>query len=324
MIIISNEFRKDLQDSYSPLDVAIDKVGIMGLRKKIDIVKGNYKYSFYPKISALISLPAKQRGIHMSRTSETIEEVINEVIFKPTPTIEVVADRIIKKLLKKHKYTLKVHVELEGDIVIQVRETEKNNVQKSYYIKTVANGIKQDNGEVKYKYFIGVSAVGLNVCPCSMEMSREFVEDFIKARRDIKISENDLKKLLNILPVSSHNQRAKGTITVEIDDVDINSIDIIDLINIIENSMSGKISSVLKRPEEAELVRLAHLKPLFAEDAVREMAKNFIKKDFLNLKDEFRVKFEIISFESIHSYDVFAELNTTIGELKKTIKDMKN
>jgi GTP cyclohydrolase-4 len=84
--------------------------------------------------------------------------------------------------------------------------------------------------------------------------------------------------------------------------------------------MSGKMQSVLKRPEEAKLVRTAHLKPLFSEDVVREMAKNFILRDFPNLEDTFSVTFKIESFESIHPHNVYAELKTTIGELKKNIK----
>lgn len=321
MIIINNDFRRDLQESFSPLDVPIDKVGIIGLTKKIDILRGNYNYSFYPKISALISLPGKQRGIHMSRTSETIEEIINEVIFKPTPSIEVIADRLLRKLLERHQYTLKAHVELEGEVIVQVRESEKSSIQKSYFIKTIGEARKYKNGTIKIKYFLGASALGMTVCPCAKEMSKEYAEDIIKARQDINISKEDLEKLLNILPFSSHNQRAKGKITVEIDDADSNTIDVMDLVSVIEGSMSGKVSSVLKRPEEAELVRSAHLNPLFAEDAVRTMAKNFIKRDFPNLKDEFHVRFEITSFESIHSYDVFAELNTTIGNLKRVLKN---
>ena len=79
--------------------------------------------------------------------------------------------------------------------------------------------------------------------------------------------------------------------------------------------------SVLKRPEEAELVRIAHLKPLFAEDVIREMAHNFIIKDFPNLDDNFKIRFKIESFESIHPHNVYAELKSTIGELKRAVKD---
>jgi len=309
-----------LQDSGSGIDIPIDKVGIVELEKKVEIIQENKRYSFYPKISALINLPAEQRGIHMSRTSETIEEVINEVIFKPTPTIELVADRIVKKLLERHPYTSNAEVKLEGKIIVQVRENSERNIQKSYDISSFVKAHRKKNGEIDYNYFIGASAVGMTVCPCAKEMSQEYAQEIIKTRKDINVSEEDLNKLLNILPFSSHNQRSIGTVIVQIKDLENHKIDVLDIIDIIEESMSGKIQSVLKRPEEAELVRSAHLKPLFSEDVIREMAKNFILRNFPNLEDDFKVKFKIESMESIHPYNVAAELKTNIGELKKNLK----
>jgi GTP cyclohydrolase-4 len=256
----------------------------------------------------------------MSRTSETIEEVINEVVFKPTPTIERVGDRIIKKLLERHQYTSKAEVKLEGKIVVNVRENEQRTIQKSYDISSFVKARKNKNGEVDYNYFIGASALGITVCPCAKEMSQEYAEEVIRTRADINIAEEDLKKLVNILPFSSHNQRSKSTIVVQIKDLDNHKIDVLDIIDVIEDSMSGKIQSVLKRPEEAELVRIAHLKPLFAEDVIREMAKNFFIKDFPNLEDDFKITFNIESYESIHPHNVYAEMKTTIGKLRKSIQ----
>ncbi|MFW9941073.1 MAG: GTP cyclohydrolase MptA [Candidatus Thorarchaeota archaeon] len=310
----------DLQDSGSEFDIAIDKVGIIELEKKVDIIQEDKKYSFYPKISALIDLPAQQRGIHMSRTSETIEEVINEVIFKPTPTIELVGDRIVRKLLERHPYTSKAEVKLEGRIVVQVRENNARNIQKSYDISSHVKANRTPSGEIYYLYFIGASAVGMTVCPCAKEMSQEYAAEIIKTRKDINVSEDDLKKLINILPFSSHNQRSVGTIIVQIKDLSNHKIDVLDIIDVIEESMSGKIQSVLKRPEEAELVRSAHLKPLFSEDVIREMAKKFILRNFPNLEDNFKIKFKIVSHESIHPHNVYAELKTTIGSLKTSLK----
>jgi GTP cyclohydrolase-4 len=298
-------------------------VGIVELEKKVEIVQENKRYSFYPKISALIDLPAEQRGIHMSRTSETIEEVINEVIFKPTPTIELVGDQIIKKLMERHPYTSKAEVKLEGKIIVQVRENAERIIQKSYEISSFVKAQRLNSGVIDYNYFIGGSAVGMTVCPCAKELSLEYAEEVVKSRKDINVSEEDLNKLLNILPFSSHNQRSIGTIIVQIKDLENHKIDVLDIINIIEESMSGKIQSVLKRPEEAELVRTAHLKPLFSEDVIREMAKNFILRDFPNLEDDFKVKFKIVSHESIHPHNVYAELKTTIGVLKKNLKIRK-
>jgi GTP cyclohydrolase-4 len=257
----------------------------------------------------------------MSRTSETIEEVINEVIFKPTPTIELVGDRIIRKLLERHPYTSKSEVKLEGKIIVQVREGNERTIQKSYDISSFVEAKRSPSGDIDYDYFIGASAVGMTVCPCAKEMSLEYAEEVVKARKDINVSDDDLKKLLNILPFSSHNQRSIGTIILQIKDLNNNKVDVLDIIDIIENSMSGKIQSVLKRPEEAELVRSAHLKPLFSEDVIREMANNFISRSFPNLEDDFSIIFKIESFESIHPHNVYAELKTTIGELKRAFKN---
>ncbi len=310
----------DLQDSDPLINIPIDKVGIVEMEKKVEIVQKNKRYSFYPKISALIDLPAKQRGIHMSRTSETIEEVINEVILKPTPTIEIVGDRILKKLMERHPYTSKAEVRLEGKIIIQVRENNERIIQKSYEISSFVKGIRDELGTIKINYFIGASAVGITVCPCAKELSMEYAEEVVKSRKDINVSQDDLKKLLNILPFASHNQRSLGTILVQIKDLSEPKIDVLDIIDVIEESMSGRIQSVLKRPEEAELVRIAHLNALFSEDVVREMVKNFFLKDFPNLEDKFKIQFGIESFESIHPHNVYAELKTTIGELKKMVK----
>ncbi|MHA1414082.1 MAG: GTP cyclohydrolase MptA [Promethearchaeota archaeon] len=322
MITITH-FKKDLQDSSSIINIPIDKVGIVGVEKKVDIMQENKRYSFYPKISALISLSEKQRGIHMSRTAETIEEVINEVIFKPTPCVEVVGDRIAKKLLEKHPYTNKVHVKLEGKIIIQSRESNQRPIQKSYKIVSIVDMERKNDQNIEFTYYIGATALGITACPCALELSKEYAEEVIKNRRDINISEDTIQKLLNILPFSSHNQRSEGSILVQIKDLNHHRIDILDIIDIIEESMSARMQSVLKRPEEAKLVRMAHLKPLFSEDVVREMAKNFILRDFPNLEDDFKVTFKIESYESIHPYNVYSELTTTIGKLRQAIKQIK-
>lgn len=289
------------------------------MEKKVEIVQMNKKYSFYPKISAFIGLPAEQRGAHMSRTSETIEEVINEVIYKPTTTIELVGDKIVKKLLERHPYTSKAEVQLEGKIIVQLIENHERTIQKSYEINSIVKAKRTSTGEIDYNYFIGASAVGMTVCPCAKEMSQEYAQEIIKTRKDINISQEDINKLINLLPFASHNQRSKGTIIVEMKDLEVHKIDVLDIINVIEESMSGKIQSILKRPEEAELVRVSHLKPLFAEDVIREMAKNFVSRDFPHLDDQLNITFIIESYESIHPYNVFSEVEITLGEIKSAV-----
>ena len=318
MISIS-VFKKDMQDSKSFINLGIDKVGIIGVNKKVEIIQENKKYSFYPKISALISLPQNQRGIHMSRSSETIEEIINESVFKPASTIEIVADRIERKLFDRHPYTSNIEVKLEGSIVVQLRENNHRTIQKTYDVSSLVYGKKNELGQKEYEYFVGASAIGMTVCPCALNLSKEYAEVVLKTRKDIEISDDNIAKILNLLPLASHNQRSNGTIIVQIKDLNKQQIDILDIIDVIEESMSGRIQSILKRPEEGELVRSAHLKPLFAEDVVREMGKNFIARDFPIL-DDADIIFTVETFESIHPYNSYCELKKKYRELKKQIK----
>lgn len=315
-MIFIPKFKKDLQNSNSFISLGIDKVGIIGVDKKVEIVQENKRYSFYPKISALISLPSNQRGIHMSRSSETIEEVINESVYKPASTIEIVSDRIARRLFEEHPYTSKVEVKLEGKIIIQLKENNHRVIQKTYDVSSSVYGRINDSGEQEFEYFIGAKAMGMSCCPCAIDLSKEYAESVLKNRDDINISPKDVKTLLNILPFSSHNQRSLGSITVQIRDLNKQQIDVLDLIDVIEESMSGRIQSVLKRPDEAQLVRTAHLNPLFAEDIVREMAKNFMVKGFPDL-GEGEIIFQVESFESIHPYNVYCELKTNYSELEK-------
>ena len=54
------------------------------------------------------------------------------------------------------------------------------------------------------------------------------------------------------------------------------------------------------------------------EAKVENIVRN--KKDFPNLENDFKVKFKIESLESIHPYNVYSELKTTIGALKQKLK----
>ncbi len=76
---------------------------------------------------------------------------------------------------------------------------------------------------------------------------------------------------------------------------------------------------LLKRPDEAEIVLKAHRFPQFAEDVVRETAKEVGKKFVRKLPASTEVFIESLSLESIHAHDVHCILRTTLGEILDAI-----
>ena len=118
---------------------------------------------------------------------------------------------------------------------------------------------------------VGVSVNGVLACPCS-------------------------KELCNGL---THNQR--GTLRVEID-ISNGNIELLDVIEICNQSFSSPTFSLLKRPEEKEVVERIHHNPKFVEDVVRQCVQL--------LKEKYSKRFckaKCVSFESIHDHNVCSE-----------------
>jgi len=138
----------------------------------------------------------------------------------------------------------------------------------------------------------------------TLGIAREIAEDFAKR-----------------LPIATHNQRGRGSISIEVRDRRCVSIDRI--IKIIEESMSSKVYGLLKRPDEAVVVAKAHSNPKFVEDCVRTMAQKVVEA-FSDLPDDAAVSLKQINEESIHQHNAFAERTATMGELRAELATIKD
>ena len=165
---------------------------------------------------------------------------------------------------------------------------------------------------------MGAEVLGTTACPCAQEIMKEQTRmELAKAG----LSEAVVSDLLERLPVATHNQRGRGSISVEVHDRRCVSIDRI--IKIIEESMSSKVYGLLKRPDEAVVVRRAHSNPKFVEDCVRTMAQKLVET-FTDLPDDAAVTLKQINEESIHQHNAFAERIAKMGELRAELASQRN
>jgi len=314
-------FKRDLQNESTEFPhISINKVGISNVLKKIEIIRGSFKLFINGDISAYIYLPSTQRGIHMSRSAESIEDVINREAFTPVKSVEEFCSRIAISLLKEHKYTNHAEVEMSGVLILNSKVNERDQIQQSYEIYSNVKADRLDNGDIKRSIQIGIWVEGMTVCPCAQEMSKEFAMEILSSRKDLNLQPEKIEKILNLIPIATHNQRAKAQIIIGNGNHEEELVDVLELIKVIEKSMSAPVHSVLKRPDEAELVRLAHLNPKFAEDVIREIAAKLASDKFKYISDHCTITIKIISYESIHHHNVYCELNTTFGDLRQQIK----
>jgi GTP cyclohydrolase FolE2 len=78
-------------------------------------------------------------------------------------------------------------------------------------------------------------------------------------------ADGDVDRILELVPLATHNQRGRGTLLVGTD-AKINAEHLAD---IVERSMSSPIYELLKRPDELFVVEHAHLQPRFRRGLVR-------------------------------------------------------
>lgn len=118
---------------------------------------------------------------------------------------------------------------------------------------------------IKTTVFVPVTTL----CPCSKEISDD----------------------------GAHNQRAEATFTVLMTE----KIWVEELIELVEQSASCELYSVLKRPDEKYVTEKAFNNPMFVEDVVRKIARTAAKHPLI---EQFSIGVE--SFESIHKHSAYA------------------
>ena len=265
--------------------------------------------SLFPTIDLFVDLPSDKRGVHLSRNPELLYETLEgHSIFKSN-SIENFCSAVARRLLEKHDYSNKAEVRLRSSYIVIRKPVLGNPTSEPCRIFAAATATKRD-GDIIVQRMVGVSVVGFTACPCTQNLLRALTEEKL---RKMGYMNEDIKRIMENVPIATHTQRTTGTVLMHVPNGF--AVDIEDLIDIVESSMSGKTYSLLKRPSEASVVMEAYEKPRFTEDVVREMLKAIAKR-YKNFPDETRVLAQACSQESVHKHDIIAERVATLGEIR--------
>ena len=162
---------------------------------------------------------------------------------------------------------------------------------------------------------IGVAAQGMTACPCAQELVAGRARERLA---DDGFTEEDIDRVLEHVPVATHNQRGLGTLKIGCTEACDDEIDALELLAIVENSMSSEIYELMKRSDEGAVVEKAHRRPRFVEDCVREMIGGVVEH-FPDLADLAFVSARQENLETIHQHNVVAERFGTLGEVRREL-----
>ncbi len=293
----------DIQAGPADGSFRLTRVGVTGVKKPVRIKRAGTAGTLVPTMNAFVDLPATQRGSHMSRNVEIINDIVDESVREPVSGLEVLCGAIARRLLERHEYATYAEVSMGADYFLEREAPSKKRSLESYKIVAKAKAERVDG--IPVTKLIGVVVQGMTACPCAMETAREILVE----------KHPEAKKLLKKIPTITHNQRNISTLMVEVPekyDVEAN-----DLIDIVEDSVSSPTFELLKRGDEGEIVMRAHQNPKFVEDVVRDILRKMLDR-YKAFPDDTLVTVRSEAEESIHKHNAFAERSTTLGELRRS------
>jgi GTP cyclohydrolase I/GTP cyclohydrolase-4 len=293
----------DMQASVPEVQLGLTRAGVTGVQKAIRIRHEGREKTFAATISCTVDLDPAQKGVHMSRFPEIFGESVDEVVIGEAFLVETLAEHIAEHIVER-QHALRAEVRIEAQYPVE-RRTPVTGLPTQEI--TTLIGIAAASPQ-RVKRVVGVEAWGINACPCAQGLVRDAaVERLLEAG----FADGDVSRILELVPLATHNQRGKGTLLVGTR----SRINAERLVEIVEQSMSSPVFELLKRPDELFVVEHAHLQPRFVEDSVRyALSETLVRHPDLDDRDF--VFAQQVNLETIHRHDVLAERSSTVGELR--------
>ncbi len=306
MTKIGSQQLGDVQASSPEVRIGLTRAGVTGVQKAIRIRHEGHEKTFAAEISCTVDLDPAQKGVHMSRFPEIFGEAIDEVVIAEAFLVETLAEHIAAHIVRRQG-AVRAEVQIRAQYPL-ARRTPVTQLPTQEIATLIGIAAASPAG---VRRVVGVEAWGINACPCAQGLVRGSAAARLL---EAGFGDGDVERILELVPLATHNQRGKGTLLVGTDA----KINAEHLVEIVERSMSSPIYELLKRPDELFVVEHAHLQPRFVEDSVRHALSATLER-YPELDDDDFLFSQQINLETIHRHDVLAERSSTVGELRREL-----
>ena len=298
---------EDVQGREPGIPLGLSRVGVSGVEKVVRIRDELY----LARLDCFVDLPRNQKGAHMSRFDEVVNEAIGEVVLSESPFRAETLARHIAELVRARQSAERAEVTIAARYP-EHKPAPVSGIQTQEIYTLHGRAVAFERGT---RGTVGVSATGMTACPCAQELVAARARERLSAQ---EFTAAQIDRILDSVPVATHNQRGLATLHIGCTEECPVEIDAATLLEIAETSMSSEIYELMKRADEVEVVEKAHRRPRFVEDCVREMLAGVVRT-FTDLDGGSFVSARQENLETIHQHNVVAERHGLISELRAEI-----
>ncbi|MGZ4234067.1 MAG: GTP cyclohydrolase MptA [Solirubrobacteraceae bacterium] len=302
----------DVQSQLPAVQLGLSRVGVTGVEKVIRIRHNGNEQLFSARFECVVDLGPNQKGAHMSRFEETINDAIGEVVLgEATFKVEQLAEQIAQ-LVRTRQGARRAEVNVEARFP-EHKPAPVSGIQTQEIYTLHGSAMCTDAGT---RRLIGVTAQGMTACPCAQELVAASARERLEEQG---FDADTIDRIFEAVPVATHNQRGLGTLYIGCTEQCEDEIDATTLLGIAEHAMSSEIYELMKRSDEARVVEKAHRRPRFVEDCVREMLRGVIDT-YPEIADPAFLSARQVNLETIHQHNVVAERFGTFGEIRSELE----
>ena len=299
---------EDVQARRPTTHLSLTRVGVTGVEKVVRIsAEGDAPQLFYADLECFVDLDPSQKGAHMSRFEETVNEAIEHVVLNESFKAETLAAHIAE-LIRERQESLRAEVHITARYP-EHKPAPISGVPTQEIYTLHGSAVASATGT---RRLVGVSAQGMTACPCAQEMVTAASRERLLADG---FTDDEIERVFEHVPVATHNQRGLGTLWVGCPERCDREIHGSHLLRIVEESMSSEIFELMKRPDEHAVVERAHRRPRFVEDCVREQIRMALE-EYAEFEPDTFVMARQENLETIHQHNVVAERSGLLGEMR--------
>jgi GTP cyclohydrolase-4 len=297
----------DVQSRTPGIAIGLSRVGVTGVEKVVRI----REQLFFARFDCFVDLSRDQKGAHMSRFDEVVNEAIGEVVLSESPFRAETLAQHIAELVRERQGAERAEVTIAARYP-EHKPAPVSGIQTQEIYTLHGRAVAFEHGT---RRTVGVSATGMTACPCAQELVAARARERLAAD---DFSHEQIDRILEQVPVATHNQRGLATLQIGLTENSAAEIDATTLLRVAEDSMSSEIYELMKRSDEVEVVEKAHRRPRFVEDCVREMIAGAVR-EFAELDGASFVSARQENLETIHQHNVVAERHGLLQELRQEL-----
>src|SRR3954452_14865725 len=156
----------DVQAALPTIHLSLSRVGVTAVEKVIRLNHGGQEQLFWARMECVVDLGPKQKGAHMSRFEETVNDAIGEVVLGQAGFKAEDLARHVAELVRERQDALRAEVTVEARYP-EHKPAPVSGIPTQEIYTLFGSAVASAQGT---RRLVGVAAQGMTACPCAQQL----------------------------------------------------------------------------------------------------------------------------------------------------------